>query len=105
MAFATAFGILPFSRDPSEVHAEEASPKATLGDAKKEASDEAARAGEHAENLKESVKKDTAAAGKAVKSGFKSGFSILKEGIRSLGRGEGVKVEKTPREEQNPHDP
>ena len=79
--------------------------QATIEDAKREASQEAAKSGDHAQNLKQSVKKDTTATWKAIKSGVKSGFSLLKKGIKSLSRGKGVKVEKSAREEQNPYDP
>jgi|GEM_PF-3440926 len=102
---APVIGGFPFSKKMTAAYAQEGSPPATIGDAKREASQEASRAGEHAENLKESVKRDTTGAGKAVKTGVVSGFRILKEGVRSLFRGEGAKVEKTAREEQNPYDP
>ncbi len=94
-----------FFEPPPSVWAEEASQRSTLQDAKQEASQEAAKSGDHAENLKEGVKKDTKEAGRTLKKGAKSGFSILKDGVRSLWRGEGVKAKKSAREEQDPQDP
>ncbi|OGP62675.1 MAG: hypothetical protein A2V65_00010 [Deltaproteobacteria bacterium RBG_13_49_15] len=88
--------------DPA--YAEEAGKKATIEDAKQEAKEEAAKADEHAKDLKQGVKEDTVKAGKTVKSGAKGVFHILKDGIKSLLRGEGVKADKTAREEQNPQD-
>jgi hypothetical protein len=94
--------LLSFPGGPTVVDAQEESSPATLGDARREASDEAARAGEHARNLKESVKSDTTEAGKAVKTGVVSGFKILKEGVRSVLHGEGVRVKRQPGEEEPP---
>jgi hypothetical protein len=102
---AVSCEVAAFFFDPAMLAYAEEGQKATIEDAKQEASQEAAKAGDHTQNLKQSVKKDTTAAAKTVKSGAKSGFSILKKGIKSLSRGEGVKVEKSAREEQNPYDP
>lgn len=99
---ASVTGGLPFSEKTTAAYAQEGSPPATIDDAKREASQEASKTGEHAENLKESVKKDTTEAGKAVKTGVVSGFRILKDGTRSLIRGEGVRVERAPGEEEPP---
>lgn len=88
--------------DPA--YAEETGKKATIEDAKQEAKEEAGKTGQHAADLKQGVKEDTVKAGKTVKSGVKGGFQILKDGIKSLLRGEGVKADKTAREEQNPQD-
>jgi len=99
---ASVIGGLPFSEKMTTACAQEGSPPATIGDAKREASQEASKAGEHAENLKKSVKRDTTEAGKAVKTGAASGFQILKDGIRSLIRGEGVRVKRAPGEEEPP---
>ncbi|MFH1102528.1 MAG: hypothetical protein V1714_02010 [Pseudomonadota bacterium] len=100
-AFVAENGLKVFS---DSAYAEETSKKATIEDTKQEAKEEAAKAGEHAADLKQGVKEDTVKAGKTVKSGVKGVFQILKDGVKSLFRGEGVKVDKTAREEQNPHD-
>ncbi len=56
---AVSCEVAVFFFDPAMLAYAEEGQKATIEDAKQEASQEAAKAGEHAQNLKQSVKKDT----------------------------------------------
>jgi hypothetical protein len=94
----------PGTSSKNIILAEDQSKKVTIEDSKREAREEAGKIDEHAKELKQGVKEDSIKAGKTVKQGIKSGFQILKEGVHSLRRGDGVKAEKTSREEQNPQD-
>lgn len=111
-AFRTACGsrrlVLPFLIIACFVlgtlvsHAEEKKETVTIEEGKEQLAGEWDRKGEHAENIKKAAKEDTTSAGKSISEGFKSGFKIIKEGIKSMRRGEGVPADKHRMEELEP---
>lgn len=86
----------------SASHAEEKKETVTIQEGKEKLAEDWDRKDEHVENIKQSVKKDTTSAGKNIKGGFKSGFKMIKEGFKSMRRGEGVPADKYRMEEREP---
>ncbi len=98
----TFFITLSLVSAASNGYAEEKKQSVTIEDGKEQIAEEIDRADEHAEKIKKSVKEDTSSAGKNIFGGIKSGFQLLKDGFKSLRRGEGVPADKFQMEEKEP---
>jgi cell division protein YceG involved in septum cleavage len=96
------FIVLSLVSAASNGYAEEKKQSVTIEDGKEQIAEEIDHADEHAQKIKKSVKEDTSSAGKTISGGIKSGFQLLKEGFKSLRRGEGVPADKFQMEEHEP---